>query len=227
MRKRIKRAVMLSLLITVVVGADACLPPPGEACGDGWCSEGYRCVSVDLIPTCLKNTCGNSVVETDEECDDGNLNSDDDCLQTCKLNTCGDGQVNLRTEECDDGNGENGDGCDSNCTVMACGNSVVTASEMCDDGNGNDYDGCNNDCTVSLLAYLKASNTGTEDYFGWSVVLSADGSTLAVGAIREASATTGIGGNQTDNSVLGAGAVYVFTRSGTTWSQQAYLKASN
>src|SRR5262245_24489491 len=228
MRKRIKRAVMLSLLITVVVGADACLPPPGEACGDGWCSEGYRCVSVDLIPTCLKNTCGNSVVETDEECDDGNLNSDDDCLQACKLNTCGDGQVNLRTEVCDDGNGANGDGCDSNCTVTACGNGVVTAGEMCDDGNNNvDNDGCNNDCTVSLPAYVKASNTGAGDQFGSSVALSADGSTLAVGAWLEDSVAAGIGGNQADNSAPAAGAVYLFTRSGTTWSQQAYVKASN
>ena len=30
-----------------------------------------------------------------------------------------------------------------------------------------------------------------------------------------------------DNSASGSGAAYVFTRSGTTWAQQAYLKASN
>ncbi len=34
-------------------------------------------------------------------------------------------------------------------------------------------------------------------------------------------------GNQADNSAADAGAAYVFVRSGTTWSQQAYLKASN
>lgn len=39
---------------------------------------------------------------------------------------------------------------------------------------------------------------------------SADGLTLAVGANFEASAATGIGGNQVDNSATGAGAVYVF-----------------
>ncbi|MEI6654391.1 MAG: hypothetical protein WCP45_06455 [Verrucomicrobiota bacterium] len=32
---------------------------------------------------------------------------------------------------------------------------------------------------------------------------------------------------QTSNGALYSGAAYVFTRSGTTWSQQAYLKASN
>ncbi len=76
-------------------------------------------------------------------------------------------------------------------------------------------------------AYLKASNTGAADFFGSSVALSADGSTLAVGAIGESSNATGINGNQANNSILGAGAVYVFTRSGTTWAQQAYVKASN
>jgi cysteine-rich repeat protein len=226
MKKRIKRAVMLSFLIAATVGASACLPPPGEACGDGWCAEGYRCASVDLTSTCIKSSCGDGVVEAGEACDDGNQNDDDDCLQACRLNTCGDGRVNLRTEGCDDGNGASGDGCDSNCTVTACGNGVVTAGEVCDDGNGNDYDGCNSDCTLSPPAYVKASNTGAGDSFGSSIALSADGSTLAVGTPYEASAATGVGGDQGDNSAPSAGAVYIFTRSGTMWTQQAYLKAS-
>ncbi len=82
--------------------------------------------------------------------------------------------------------------------------------------------------TWSQQAYIKASNTDAYDLFGRTgIALSADGSTLAVGAIDEDSRATGIGGDQTDNSVTGAGAVYVFTRSGATWSQQAYVKASN
>jgi len=76
-------------------------------------------------------------------------------------------------------------------------------------------------------AYVKASNTNANDQFGWSVALSADGSTLAVGAIWEDSNATGIGGDQADNSASQAGAVYVFSRAGSTWSQQAYIKASN
>ncbi len=80
--------------------------------------------------------------------------------------------------------------------------------------------------TWSQQAYVKASNTGLNDFFG-GVALSSDGNTLAVGAAGESSAATGIGGNQSDNSAISAGAVYVFTRSGTTWSQQAYVKASN
>src|SRR5262249_7132964 len=69
-------------------------------------------------------------------------------------------------------------------------------------------------------AYLKASNTEANDQFGVSVAIS--GNTLAVGAQFEASS-----GVQSDNSAPGAGAVYVFTRTGTVWTQQAYLKASN
>jgi hypothetical protein len=76
-------------------------------------------------------------------------------------------------------------------------------------------------------AYVKASNTGSGDYFGSSVDLSADGNTMAVAAHWEASAATGINGNQADNSIPQAGAVYIFTRSGDRWTQQAYIKASN
>lgn len=79
-------------------------------------------------------------------------------------------------------------------------------------------------------AYLKASNTDAGDGFGWSVAISGD--TVVVGAPGEDSAATGINGDQTDNSLAqpgfdGAGAAYVFVRTGTNWSQQAYLKASN
>ena len=76
-------------------------------------------------------------------------------------------------------------------------------------------------------AYIKASNADFGDHFGNVVALSADGNTMAVAAYWEASAATGINGDQEDNSLRLAGAVYIFTRSGETWSQQAYLKASN
>jgi hypothetical protein len=76
-------------------------------------------------------------------------------------------------------------------------------------------------------AYVKASNPGQSDHFGSSVALSRDGNTMAVSAYWEASAATGVDGNQNDNSIPQAGAVYVFTRTGSTWTQQAYIKASN
>ena len=76
-------------------------------------------------------------------------------------------------------------------------------------------------------AYVKASNPGQSDHFGSTVALSRDGNTMAVSAYWEASAATGVDGNQNDDSIPQAGAVYVFTRTGRTWTQQAYIKASN
>ncbi|WP_444927882.1 histidine kinase [Microbulbifer sp. TRSA002] len=76
-------------------------------------------------------------------------------------------------------------------------------------------------------AYVKASNTDARDQFGTSVSLSADGHTLAVGAFFEDSSAIGIDGDQTDNSAIDSGAVYVFARVNDAWAQQAYLKASN
>jgi hypothetical protein len=79
-----------------------------------------------------------------------------------------------------------------------------------------------------LNTYLKASNTGADDQFGYSLALSGDGNTLAVGARHEASSATGINGNQLDDSAVNAGAVYVFARNNLfSWSQQSYIKASN
>ena len=82
--------------------------------------------------------------------------------------------------------------------------------------------------TWSQQAYIKAANAGTGDNFGRSVAISGD--TLVVGAARESSSQTTITNSSTasaDNSASEAGAAYVFVRSGSTWSQQAYLKAPN
>ena len=97
---------------------------------------------------------------------------------------------------------------------------------------------CRATCTLSsdvttagtspqAIGYFKASNTGIYDDFGMAVALSADGTVMAVGAPTERSAATGVNGNQADDSAYEAGAVYVFIRSGSTWVQQAYIKASN
>jgi len=79
----------------------------------------------------------------------------------------------------------------------------------------------------SEQALLKASNTGKGDWFGARVAVSGDGATIAVSAPLEDSGATGVNGRQDDESAQESGAVYLFTRSGSTWAQQAYLKASN
>lgn len=80
---------------------------------------------------------------------------------------------------------------------------------------------------AEAVGFFKASNAQTDDLFGYAVALSANGQVMAVGAPEESSNATGVNGDQTDNSMEGAGAVYVFTRDDGVWTQQAYLKASN
>lgn len=76
-------------------------------------------------------------------------------------------------------------------------------------------------------AYLKASNPSLLDSFGFAVALSGDGNTLAVSANYEDSNASGIDGDESNDAAEEAGAVYVFERTADTWSQEAYLKASN
>lgn len=76
--------------------------------------------------------------------------------------------------------------------------------------------------TWSSGVRLKASNFGEYDRFGQPVAISGD--TLVVGASGESS--NPIMG-PSDDSFYGAGAAYVFTRTGTMWQEQAMLKASN
>ena len=77
----------------------------------------------------------------------------------------------------------------------------------------------------SQQAYLEASHGEEHDGFGH--VVAVDGATLAVSAGFEDGGVAGINGDETDNSVEGSGAVYVFTRdAGGAWSQQAYIKTA-
>lgn len=80
--------------------------------------------------------------------------------------------------------------------------------------------------TWSQQAYLKASSNGVSDLFGHAVAIADD--TIVVGVLYEESSEGGVINGSTasvDNSASHAGAAYVFSRSGTIWSQQAYLKA--
>ena len=81
----------------------------------------------------------------------------------------------------------------------------------------------------SQQAYIKSSNTRSQQHFGAALAISADSNTLAVGAYGESSIATGINGIQNNASAPESGAVYLFRFAGSTpaWSQQAYIKASN
>lgn len=120
------------------------------------------------------------------------------------------------------------------------GNSIVVAAEQersASTGvNGNQADDSTSQAGAAYMfvrtgtvwkqqAYLKASNTGGADFFGGAVAIS--GNTALISGYLEDSNATGVNGNQSDNSAFESGAVYVFLRTGSTWKQQAYLKASN
>jgi hypothetical protein len=86
-------------------------------------------------------------------------------------------------------------------------------------------------------AYVKASNTTLQGAFGAAIALSGDGNTLAICAVDEDGLNPGVGAApwQADRKAAertriaedSAGAVYVYGRSGTTWSFQTYIKSSN
>ena len=79
--------------------------------------------------------------------------------------------------------------------------------------------------TWAQQAYLKASNTNGGDRFGYRLDNWAN--TIVVAAISEGSAAIGVGGDQSSNGANSSGAAYVFERSGSTWRQRDYVKASN
>ncbi|MBI1972973.1 hypothetical protein HYS50_03135 [Candidatus Woesearchaeota archaeon] len=116
--------------------------------------RGKRCV--EDVPI----TCGDSVKDPGEECDDGNLDEGDTCGMDCKLTKCGDGIIqnpngHKEEEECDDGenNGKdpNGDGirCSTTCNLEAkCGNQWIPKKEKeCDPGKDCTKNGKSGTCT--------------------------------------------------------------------------------
>jgi cysteine-rich repeat protein len=177
--------------------------------------------------------CGNHIVETGERCDDGNSYDDDGCTNDCRLSPFHYLKASNtgRLDSFGQAIALSADG-----MTLAVG-APREASAAKGVGGDQSSDAASEAGAVYVFvrsnsvwrqqAYLKASNTDAGDQFGWSISLSADGNTLAVGARGEASAATGIGGGQADNTARGSGAVYVFARSGASWSQQAYIKASN
>src|SRR6185436_1978734 len=78
----------------------------------------------------------------------------------------------------------------------------------------------------TLEAYVKTSTRlATGSYFGNTVALSTDGSTLAVAAVQDRSLAKGVGGDESDASGEQVGAVHMFSASNGGWSRQAYVKA--
>ena len=101
--------------------------------------------------------------------------------------------------------------------ALAIGGDTVVVGAYRDDDKGSNsgsaYVYTRSGTTWTQQAKLKASDGAAFDYFGASVAISGD--TIVVGAW----------GNDDNGSA--SGSAYIFTRSGTTWSEQAKLTASD
>ncbi|MBX7193266.1 MAG: hypothetical protein K1X94_14525 [Sandaracinaceae bacterium] len=98
-------------------------------------------------------------------------------------------------------------------SVAVSGDTVVVGATLDDDGVGSAYVFVRSGITWSQQAKLSALDAAAGDQFGSSVSLSGD--TAVVGARLD------------DDSGSNSGSAYVFVRSGSTWSQQAKLTASD
>jgi hypothetical protein len=112
---------------------------------------------------------------------------------------------------------------------------IINQGEENNDGsdNGAVYVFAKNSSGVWVQqAYIKAANGEEQDLFGGStsyrnqLALSHDGNILAVAASEEDGGSSGINGVD-NNDLARAGAVYVFSRIGTNWTQVYYIKAPN
>jgi cysteine-rich repeat protein len=167
---------------TCATGAEC----PGGTCeADGFCSfpdgtcdsgSRYGDGSGDLSNTCVAATaaCGNGMIESGEDCEDGNADATDFCVD-CKLAACGDGAVLANIEDCDDGNTIDGDGCNANC--LDCGPGGVTNPE-----NGHcysvvatptDWNTAGGDC-LAKGGYLATISDAAENAFVQALIPSPD-----------------------------------------------------
>jgi cysteine-rich repeat protein len=132
-----------------------------ETCRNGaGCDTGYLCNNDQV---CVGSLCGNRVLNSGEQCDDGNRNDTDGCDRDCFIERsggrCGDGILQgARGEQCDDGNTISNDGCNAVCVregtfvagLSVCGDGIVGENEECDDANLRDFDGCTSVCSLEV-----------------------------------------------------------------------------
>lgn len=84
--------------------------------------------------------CGNSMIESGEQCDEGAANGNGTCSVACAVVAqpplCGNG-VRESGEECDLGTLNGKGACTATCKVPLCGNGIREGDETCDDGTAN------------------------------------------------------------------------------------------
>jgi cysteine-rich repeat protein len=148
------------------------------------CGQSHRCkAGVCELADAL---CGDQLVVSPEECDDGNDDATDgcaDCRFTCltadsardcsNLDPCGGtGTCNDFSHECERGHkladytpcGDGSSACIAgSCTKDYCSNGRMDAGEECDDGNRANGDGCDSNCKFSCLPSDSARDCHSEN----------------------------------------------------------------
>ncbi len=157
----------------------------GESCDDGNLKSGDGCSSSCLLEGSILATCGNGVIDANEECDDSKKDKDGKkiggggCSNVCLL----EGSINTPNAICGNGTLDQ---------TKAVGGIIVTGGESCEDGNKTNGDGCSSNCTVE--GSLSVSNptvcgngskeTGEScDPQGWTTTCD-DGTACTVGGAK-------------------------------------------
>jgi len=104
------------------------------------------------------------------------------------------------------------------------GNRMVVGATGIDSSKGAAYVYHRSGSTWTQEQYISNINGDASDHFGNAVSISGNGNTLAIGAHWEDSDTTGLD-SVANNNRTNSGAVYLYHRSGTNWTQEEYIKA--
>ena len=108
--------------------------------------------------------------------------------------------------------GSSGDYFGQSVSISSDGNTAIVGAHGDDSARGSAYIYTRSGTTWTQQTKLTVSNGGSNDWFGYSVSLSSDGNTAIVGS----HAADGL-----------RGSAYIYTRSGSTWTQQTKLVASD
>lgn len=145
------QGVRLGMLSIAVVATSGCPEPEDEMFSAGL-EAGQEAETGDTTDSDDSDNavCGNGTVETGEQCDQGEANSETgQCTPDCLIAVCGDGYVRTDYEDCDDANQNENDYCLNDCSDNVCGDGIINEGvEACDDANDDETDECRSDCTL-------------------------------------------------------------------------------